>query len=105
MPGGKVDPGESNVQAMVREALEETGLQLRETNLQPLYCGPCFGKDGQDFWVTTYLSGVLIDQKATACEEGFQIRAMEFDALCHSNTSPYSAYNRRVRAAWRAFFG
>jgi 8-oxo-dGTP diphosphatase len=31
LPGGKLDPGESFDQALLREALEETGLQIRLT--------------------------------------------------------------------------
>lgn len=35
-PGGKLEPGETPAQAVVREVLEESGLQLREEDLVPL---------------------------------------------------------------------
>jgi 8-oxo-dGTP diphosphatase len=35
-PGGKLEPGESPVQAVVREVLEESGLRVREDNLTAL---------------------------------------------------------------------
>ena len=40
-PGGRVDDGESHVQAAMRETLEETGLELLASSLTPL-----------DWWVT-----------------------------------------------------
>lgn len=35
LPGGKVDPHESDVEGVIREAFEETGLRLTETDLEP----------------------------------------------------------------------
>lgn len=34
MPGGKVDPGESSIQGMVRELEEETGIAVSEEDLK-----------------------------------------------------------------------
>ena len=35
LPGGKAEPHETDVQAAIREAREETGLQLTESDLEP----------------------------------------------------------------------
>lgn len=40
LPGGRIDPGESVSEAAVREALEETGLQVRVTAFVGLYSEP-----------------------------------------------------------------
>ncbi|MBC8280559.1 MAG: NUDIX domain-containing protein [Chloroflexi bacterium] len=40
MPGGVMEPGESAEEACVREALEETGLQVRVTRLVGIYTNP-----------------------------------------------------------------
>ena len=37
LPGGKVDAGESNFQAVIREVLEESGIQLLAEFLEPLF--------------------------------------------------------------------
>ncbi len=101
IPGGKVDKMEVNVNAAIREIYEETGLTVWAYNLQPIYSGPCFGKDGQDFWVTTYLASEWGGE--IKAEAGLLIKPMEIEALCDWDVSPFAAYNRSVRLAWRAF--
>ena len=40
LPGGGMDPGESAAETCVREALEETGLEVRVTRLVGIYTTP-----------------------------------------------------------------
>ena len=40
VPGGKVDKGESSIQATIRETLEETGISLKKEDLTYLLNDP-----------------------------------------------------------------
>lgn len=62
--GGKLDPGETPEECVVREVREESGLRLRRPRLAGFITFPCF--DGADDWyvfvyVATRFSGRLIE--------------------------------------------
>lgn len=105
LPGGKVDPGESNIRAMTRETFEEVGLSLDPAQLEPLYSAACMGKGPEDsYWVTTYLwtgpVSLLMDLTA---EEGMTVNWKTPAELCNPDVSPFAAYNVGAFAAYRAY--
>ena len=54
LPGGKVDPGETAIECVVRETKEETGFDLDPQYVIPMYSEVVPGDDGNDFYCTAY---------------------------------------------------
>lgn len=65
LPGGKIEPGETFIEAAVRETFEETGIKLAAFSLQRAYSGPIgeyncttyilYGSDLQENWTLAHL--------------------------------------------------
>lgn len=101
LPGGKVDEGENDVDAVLRETFEETGLQINPVALTTLYagwCPPANGPkgDGKYFWTTTYLVNVDIDTSTAKKQEpGIEVLWKPMSEF-GSNDDAFKVYNARV---------
>ncbi len=102
LPGGKVDPGETNLESAVRESFEELGWKFEPNKLEPLYSGLCPGKGPDDtYWVTTYLyRGDSISLSWRKPEEGLALAWMSRESLCDRSCSPFADYNVSAFAAY-----
>jgi 8-oxo-dGTP pyrophosphatase MutT (NUDIX family) len=104
LPGGKVDPGDSNVEALLREVREEIGLQLQAVDVEPIFADVCPGKSLADtYWVTTYVFKGDAQMAALTPEAGMQLQWKQDTALSDAKVSPFAAYNEGAFRAFHAF--
>lgn len=103
LPGGKVDPGETDLDAVVRETLEECNLELNPADLVPIFSRICYGKDGNNYWTTTYLYLGEWDIGKSNPEDGFHLTQCSLLSLTNEKISPFHTYNQDVLVAWRSY--
>lgn len=67
-PGGKIDAGESPLQALARETAEETGLVLLVESCKCFYEGACLSIDPADkpYWVYAFSCEISSDSELVA---------------------------------------
>lgn len=74
LPGGRLDPGESVIQAGIREVKEETGLSIRIVRLIGVYSIPTPDRivtypEGVTHSIDVLLEGAIVEGELVASEE------------------------------------
>ena len=88
LPGGFVNPNESTDKGCLRETFEETGVQLKESNIEQLYTFSTPNRDPRD-WVITVSYMAFLNQEALKAGDDaseaawFDITLTEGSALLH----------------------
>jgi 8-oxo-dGTP diphosphatase len=85
VPGGRVEPGESDADAVVREVLEETGLVVRAG--EPIGRVQRPGPDGSVYDIVDYAAEV-VSGRLTAATDAADARWVEESQLAGLRCSP-----------------
>lgn len=98
IPGGVIDPGESPVDAAIREAYEETGLQIEISGIYGVFGGPAFAVqyrngDVVEYVMTTYTARMIGGTLAPLDEEIEELRFVSEEQL---GQMPLAAWARLI---------
>lgn len=97
LPGGKVDPGETFIQAAIRECYEETGIVLVESDLTHVFTQVCIGKadafnPAVDYETACYYAELASTYVPGGIEEGIHaVWGTHEDLLKRSDFHEYNA--------------
>jgi mutator protein MutT len=91
MIGGKIDPGETPQQAIIREIKEETNLKVKEKDLVEIFNGKCYTKENESKINICYLVKIY-EGKPKQMEKGL----VKWDSFYKVIEGSFGDYNKQV---------
>ena len=86
LPGGRVEPGESAVDAVVREVREETGLDVRV--IREVGTVVRDAPDGDRYVIDDFLVAVTCDDEPRAGDDAIDVGFFDEQAMAHLPLTP-----------------
>jgi 8-oxo-dGTP pyrophosphatase MutT (NUDIX family) len=101
LPSGKVEKGETDIEAAARELYEETGLVVKPKHLMPIHTG--ISQNGKA-WVTTFMSklGKGIGNLDFDSPEGLHVQLLDQDDFM--DVTAFPDYHEEVFKAYHYFW-
>lgn len=95
LPGGKIDPGETPEEAIVREFYEEVGIRVNPSSVRQIFS--LVDETGQETATYAVELESALPAEAFSGPEGTEVRLVSWDELTSPEKTEFPIYNQALR--------